>query len=142
MTNPIMKHFEYGHLPRNLQVISKQFHLLAHSLEATLPNGPEKSVALRKILEGKDAAVRAALEDCPGCPEPKSIGTVEEATIVDFSGVERAMKEDAAREAAVAPPSFGHIWAGIVPRHDEAIADLAKDMDVPPHSAEGWEPLR
>lgn len=37
------------------------FCALAHELVARLPRGPERAVALRKLLEGKDAAVRAAI---------------------------------------------------------------------------------
>lgn len=59
--SPIMKFFEYGHLPERLQNVSKPFCDLAEHLEATLSAGAEKSVALRKLLESKDAGVRAAL---------------------------------------------------------------------------------
>ena len=58
---PIIQHFAYEHLPANLQVVSKPFGELALTLLETLPRNPERSVALRKLLEGKDAAVRAAL---------------------------------------------------------------------------------
>jgi len=57
----ILRYFEYSHLPPHLQGISKQFHGLAHSLEAALPSGAEKSSGLRKLLEAKDCAVRASL---------------------------------------------------------------------------------
>lgn len=60
--SPILRYFEYGHLPEKLQNVSKPFHDLAWTIEGTLPGGPEKTTALRKILEGKDAAVRAALD--------------------------------------------------------------------------------
>lgn len=59
--SPILKHFSYKHLPPHLAKVSKPFCELAHELEAALPASAEKSVALRKLLEGKDAAVRAAL---------------------------------------------------------------------------------
>lgn len=59
--SPIIRYFEYAHLPQHLQQVSRHFHDLAWQLETNLPNGPEKSVALRKLLESKDAAVRAAL---------------------------------------------------------------------------------
>ncbi len=55
----ILKHFEYSHLPEHLQLISRPFQGLAHHLQRTLAPGPERSVALRKLLEAKDAAVRA-----------------------------------------------------------------------------------
>ena len=37
------------------------YRLLAHGLVRELPRNPERTVALRKLLESKDAAVRAAL---------------------------------------------------------------------------------
>lgn len=57
----ILKFFRYSHLPQGLQEISQLWSDLAWEMEEELPPGPEKSVALRKLLEGKDAAVRAAL---------------------------------------------------------------------------------
>lgn len=58
----ILRYFVYDHLPSNLKMVSKPFSDLAHSMEDMLPVGAEKSVALRKLLEAKDAAVRAALD--------------------------------------------------------------------------------
>lgn len=58
----ILKYFEYKHLPPFLQKVSEPFGVLANQLEETLSDGAEKSVALRKLLESKDAAVRAALD--------------------------------------------------------------------------------
>jgi len=58
---PIMKFFAYSHLPLHLQEISKPFCELAEWIEATIPGSAEKTVALRKLLESKDAGVRAAL---------------------------------------------------------------------------------
>lgn len=57
----IMQFFEYAHLREDLQVVSKPFGVLADELIATLPRNPERTVALRKLLEAKDAAVRAKL---------------------------------------------------------------------------------
>ncbi len=53
--------FEYEHLPMNLQGVSKNFYHMAHQIAGSLPPSAERSVALRKLLESKDAAVRAAL---------------------------------------------------------------------------------
>lgn len=61
MTEPILRFFEYAHLPAHLQDRSKPFGGLAEHIVATLPRNAERSVALRKLLEAKDAAVRAAL---------------------------------------------------------------------------------
>ncbi len=57
----LMQFFAFAHLPENLQAISKPFGELAEHLDATLPENPEKSTALRKLLEAKDCAVRAQL---------------------------------------------------------------------------------
>lgn len=65
MSEPIMQFFEYGHLPVALQAISKPFGELAEQLVATLPRNAERTVALRKLLESKDAAVRASLARTP-----------------------------------------------------------------------------
>lgn len=61
MDNPIMKFFEYVHLPEKLQAISAPIGELAKLMDQTLPNGAEKSAGLRKLLEAKDCLVRAAL---------------------------------------------------------------------------------
>lgn len=65
MNNPIMQYFKYAHLPVELQDVSKPFCVLADYVD-TLPECEEKRVALRKLLEAKDAAVRAALVEQEG----------------------------------------------------------------------------
>ena len=60
--NPIMRYFAYAHLPEKLQVISKPIGDLAAAMDEVIPNGPEKSAGLRKLLEAKDCLVRAALD--------------------------------------------------------------------------------
>jgi hypothetical protein len=57
----IEQFFAYAHLPVALQAVSKPFCDLAQHVIATLPRNPERTVALRKLLEAKDAAVRAVL---------------------------------------------------------------------------------
>jgi hypothetical protein len=54
-----MQFFQFGHLPPHLQVISAPFCKLAEQVTELLPRNPERTVALRKLLEAKDAAVRA-----------------------------------------------------------------------------------
>jgi hypothetical protein len=61
MASAIMRYFEYGHLPDGLKNISADVYELAVKMEETLPDGPEKSAGLRKLLEAKDCFVRAAL---------------------------------------------------------------------------------
>lgn len=60
----IEQFFEYAHLPPQLAQISQPFCELAKALvhpETGLPRNPERTVALRKLLEAKDCAVRAAV---------------------------------------------------------------------------------
>jgi hypothetical protein len=57
----IVQFFAFAHLPPHLQAISKPFADLADQIVQTLPRNPERTVALRKLLESKDAAVRAAI---------------------------------------------------------------------------------
>lgn len=56
----ILKFFAWEHLPAKLQAVSQPFQVLASHI-MTLPRSAERTVALRKLLESKDAAVRAAL---------------------------------------------------------------------------------
>lgn len=58
---PILRFFEFSHLPSKLQAVSEPFHTLAHTMANTLKEGPEVSAGLRHLLEAKDCAVRAAL---------------------------------------------------------------------------------
>jgi len=71
----ILQFFGYAHLPPAMQTVSKPFCDLAHAIVlgdncaeawtvtigSPLPRNPERTVALRKLLEAKDAAVRAAI---------------------------------------------------------------------------------
>lgn len=57
----IAQFFAFAHLPPHLAVISRPFAELASTTILSLPKNPERTVALRKLLEAKDAAVRAAL---------------------------------------------------------------------------------
>lgn len=55
----ILQFFDYAHLPPHLQAVSAPFGDLAARIVEILPRNPERTVALRKLLEAKDAAVRA-----------------------------------------------------------------------------------
>jgi hypothetical protein len=57
----ILQFFRFAHLPPQLQAVSKPFGEMAQAIVATLPANPERVVALRKLLEAKDAAVRALI---------------------------------------------------------------------------------
>lgn len=57
------KWFDLEHLPVGsmARIISAPFKKLAEMIIENLDPGPERTVALRKLLEAKDAAVRAAI---------------------------------------------------------------------------------
>lgn len=61
MPTPILEYFNFSHLPEHLQGVSGDVYALAYSMDAQLPDGPEKSEGLRKLLEAKDCFVRAKL---------------------------------------------------------------------------------
>lgn len=58
---PMMQFFGFAHLPSHMQLVSKEFARLAVNILKTVPRNPERTVALRKLLESKDCAVRAAI---------------------------------------------------------------------------------
>jgi hypothetical protein len=60
---PILRFFKYDHLKEPLRSVSERFSAIAHEIFAILPRCAERTVALRKLLEAKDAAVRAALPE-------------------------------------------------------------------------------
>ena len=56
-----MNNFNYEHLPEILQEVSKPVGELARLMNDSLPDGDEKEVGLRKLLEAKDCLVRSKL---------------------------------------------------------------------------------
>jgi len=58
---PMLQFFRWEHLPPHLQCHSRPFADLADKLLESLPRNPKRTVALRKLLEAKDCAVRARL---------------------------------------------------------------------------------
>lgn len=61
-----LRWFEYGHLPEEMQAISREVYKLAEVMYDTLGSGAEKSAGMRKLLEAKDCFVRQARDDRPG----------------------------------------------------------------------------
>ena len=61
-TTHLLRYFAYDHLPERLQLVSRPFAELAEHLVAALPDDPELTAGLRKLLEAKDCMVRAALD--------------------------------------------------------------------------------
>ena len=62
----VLQFFAYSHLPSLLQAVSKPFCHLADEV-ASGPQNAETVMALRKLLEAKDCAVRAVI----AFPEPR-----------------------------------------------------------------------
>jgi hypothetical protein len=61
-TAQILRWFQYGHLPEGLpRQISASLAVTAAALVEMLPDGPELTAGLRKLLEAKDCMVRAAI---------------------------------------------------------------------------------
>lgn len=59
--DPILRFFHYGHLPPSLSAVSEPFCQMAERIISSLPRNAERTMALRKLLEAKDCAVRAML---------------------------------------------------------------------------------
>ena len=65
-SSPILNYFAYKHLSHpELRQVGETYSKMAHTLDVLLPNGPEKTVAFRKLLESKDCAVRMMLDTLP-----------------------------------------------------------------------------
>lgn len=62
MEHRLMRYFAYSHLPERLQDVSRPFCEMAEALlTLDCSDLAEQTVALRKLLEAKDAAVRSVL---------------------------------------------------------------------------------
>lgn len=70
-TAQVFRYFAYDHLPPHLQAIAKACHDLAAAMIEALPESPEVTVWLRKLLEAKDCFVRAALPSAQDPPGPE-----------------------------------------------------------------------
>lgn len=57
----ISQFFVYEHLPSHLRGVSKLFKELHDKIIKDVPRSVERTAALRKLLESKDAAVRAVV---------------------------------------------------------------------------------
>ena len=66
--DPLLRFFHYSHLPAQLQIVSEPFCHLARVVISRLPRNAERTTALRKLLEAKDCAVRANLDNTDPTP--------------------------------------------------------------------------
>ncbi len=58
---PMLQFFAYAHLREDLQQTSAMFSDVAKWMVDALPSNPERTMALRKLMEAKDCAVRASI---------------------------------------------------------------------------------
>lgn len=106
--DPILHFFHYGHLPPVLQAVSARFCTLANFIVSTLPRNPERTVALRKLLEAKDAAVRANVGVKAGSAPVASADTFETRLLAERSQLmerEEKLRAFLAGEQAGASPT-------------------------------------
>ena len=61
VAEPMLQFFTFKHLPEGLQAVSEPFSIMADMIVDNVPRNPERTVALRKLLEAKDCAVRAMI---------------------------------------------------------------------------------
>lgn len=61
-TQQIARYFAYEHLKTPMRQVAEACAGLAEDMIRTLPDGPELTAGLRKLLEAKDCFVRASLD--------------------------------------------------------------------------------
>ncbi len=66
-TQQIARYFAFDHLPEPQRSVSATCSALKDAMVEALPDGPELTTGLRKLLEAKDCFVRASL---PAAAEP------------------------------------------------------------------------
>jgi hypothetical protein len=65
-TLQLLRYFAFAHLAGPLRSTSEPFAYLADGLVVALPDSPELTAALRKLVESKDCAVRAQVDMLSG----------------------------------------------------------------------------
>ena len=133
MTSPpdILRWFEHAHLPAGgARDTADRFADLAHTLVDDLPAGPELSVALRKLLEGKDSAVRAALT-IRGGERRETAATAhftirEDGTTTQNVAIEHATVTDVMDAIAVRVGELTDRVAALATQVSDLDADLSK----------------
>lgn len=78
MAHHILQHFAYRHTPLVPTEIVKPYESLAYSLDKLLDEGPEKNIALIKLLESCDMAIRSYLMDAENHARDEKIAELTE----------------------------------------------------------------
>ena len=85
--------FDYDHLPEHLKPFSQQCYDLAANMISDLPDSPQLSLGLQKLLEAKDCFVRASVQHAQAI-----------ATAADLQEERKtAIRDSAARMERVSP---------------------------------------
>lgn len=61
-TTHLLKFLNYDGLRESLQPIGRSFYLLAHGLVMALPDDPELTAGLRKLMEARNCMIRLGFE--------------------------------------------------------------------------------
>lgn len=75
MPDPMLKWFEFEHLPPELSEVCMFYNHLVHKICSKASPSAERTVAMRKLLESRDSAVRAILDSAGyvgGCDVEKA----------------------------------------------------------------------
>lgn len=64
----LLQFFACDHMPIEQSIVARPFKLLAEQIADELEANPERTVALRHLLDARDAALRAK-----ACSEPERI---------------------------------------------------------------------
>lgn len=132
MKEHILQFFEYEHLSAHLQKVSAPFCELARAMvdeERGLPRNAERTVALRKLLEAKDAAVRAlAAKDAAARVRAEAAEIEEETPAKPYDGSAKP-----SRSPDVASKEDLGFWK--FNRQTEPVAQVASDEEVAATSA-------
>lgn len=116
----LLQYFRFAHLPDHLRAVSMGFADMATSIVQHLPKNGQRAKALEKLLEAKDAAVRARLTPPVDqtSPDPERIRTSERGPDLRRQAWERARDAEveesvrlAARAAGIKQNKLSHAVA-------------------------------
>lgn len=62
MAQPLLRFFQFEHLPPRLQVISRPFAELARWINSSCPDNEQTRVGMQRLLEARDCIMRGAFD--------------------------------------------------------------------------------